>query len=146
MALSAREEIAALRARLEALEAELRLSKAPPPPPPAPAKPPAWAQQSTNVGMLYCGEPSVPQVARGVSWIRTDPKTGYRKFPDGLLRDETGAIVPHPVAGVSAERPIGRPHDAKHTDEIKILDRIVDRFERTQAEQEATKLLDRLAT
>ena len=120
-------------ARLEAEIAALKAQLAPPAPvPERPAKPLAWAPQGdgSNVGVNFQGRPSVVPTGDGQVWIKLDPQTGYRKFPDGLLRDDSGAIVPHPIAGVSTERPIGRLHDAKHTEEIEILDRIVGQSER----------------
>jgi hypothetical protein len=112
---------AALEERIRILEEKLS------PPAPVPerlAKPPSWAQQSTNVGMAYCGEPSTPQTGDGQVWIKVDPKTGYRKFPDGLLRDDSGNVVPHPIAGVVDRRPVGPPRSPAHEEAVKLLDRL----------------------
>src|SRR6516162_2020746 len=114
-------------ARLEAELAELKAKQAPRPPS-TPSKPPAWAQQSTNVGMAYSGPPSVPQRADngGPVGIAVDAKTGHRKFPDGLVRDQFGEVVPHSIANATEIRPVLQSRSPAHEMAVELLDRIVE--------------------
>jgi hypothetical protein len=111
-------------ARLEAELAELK-AKGAPRPSSTPSKPPAWAQQSTHVGMAYCGPPSVPQRAEsgGPVGIAIDAKTGHRKFPDGLVRDQFGEVVPHSsIIKAPEDKPVLPSRSVAHEMAIQILD------------------------
>jgi hypothetical protein len=120
MAKTAKDQIAALEARITALESELHRAKAPPAPA-TPAKPPSWAQQSTNVGMAYCGEPSVPQHgASGTVGITRVAEDRYR-YPDGIIRDGSGRIAP--INPAAEARPAGPNRSAAHEMAVEILER-----------------------
>jgi hypothetical protein len=110
-------------ANLELEIAELKARDTPQTPAPERLpKPPAWAGPQGNFGMAYCGEPSTPQTGDGQVWIKVDPKTGHRRFPDGISRDDSGNVVPHPIAGVAATKPAGPERSPQLQQNIELLD------------------------
>jgi hypothetical protein len=136
MVMNSRQEISLLRAQNARLEAEVNKLKQlveaklspPAPQPQTPPKPPAWAQQSQFTGVAYSGPPSVPQRADngGPVGIAVDAKTGHRKFPDGLVRDQFGEVVPHSIANATEIRPVLQSRSPAHEMAVELLDRIVE--------------------
>jgi hypothetical protein len=122
-------KIEALEAELAELKAEVHARRSPAPPVPyKPEKPPQWAQQDDNCGINYSGPPSVPQridPGSSVVGIKVDPATGYRKFPDGLVRDDLGQVVPHSITGPAPTRAVGPAYSYRHTADVALIDQIL---------------------
>jgi hypothetical protein len=126
MVMTATQELRLLKARNAALEERIKAleAKLAPTVPKPPAPPPAWAEQSTNVGMAYSGEPSVPQrVTSGIANVTVDPVTGHRKMPDGLVRDDLGQVVPHEIGRTIKQKSVGIERTAQHQQAVEILER-----------------------
>jgi hypothetical protein len=87
----------------------------------APA-PPKWAGGGANTGAHYSGPPSVPQVARGETWIRERRPDGSWKDPSGMWRYASGELIPATIL----PRPSGPERDHQHEHSVQILDRIVE--------------------
>jgi hypothetical protein len=119
------EELSLLRVKNAALEERVRRleAKSEPKPPPRVPEIPKWAgSNSQNIGASYGGPPSVSQQgAAGIANIKVE-ESGRWRGPDGLLRDELGQIVPHPIAGMVERRPDGPQRSAAHEMAIQILD------------------------
>jgi hypothetical protein len=125
MALSARKEIAQLKAELAELKAQLAPQI---PVPERTAKLPSWASQTdgTNVGMNHQGPPSVTPSADGVSWVtRRRPNGDWFDPNSGQWRDHaTGAPVPATIE----PRPLAGD-DARLRGNVQLLDTLIARDE-----------------
>jgi hypothetical protein len=130
MPLTATEKISRLEAQVAELRGELKELKTKLPPPPPIAAPPKripGAAPQGDYGMNFPGPPSeIYGNATGTVGVTVDAKTGYRKFPDGLVRDELGQVVPHPIAHSAAARPVLQERDWQHEQAVRILDRIIE--------------------
>jgi hypothetical protein len=110
-------------AHLEAEIAELKAQHTPSAPvPERPAKPPSWAQQSTNVGMAYCGPPSVTPTGDGAVWVREKRSDGSWRDPFGQWRYASGELIPKTVE----PHPAGPERTPAHAEAVQLLDRIVE--------------------
>jgi hypothetical protein len=116
------------QARLEELMQRIEAKLSPPAPQPqALPKPPAWAQQSTNVGMGYCGPPSVSQKgAAGIVGVKPDAQGNWID-PFGQKRDSSGALIPHSIAGMVERGPAGPERSEQHRQKVELLDQLIER-------------------
>jgi hypothetical protein len=119
------EELSLLRVQNARLEERIKVleAKLEPKPPPRVPEAPKWAgSNSQNIGASYGGPPSVSQQgAAGIANIKVE-EGGRWRGPDGLLRDELGQIVPHPIAGMVERRPDGPLRSPQHEQAVRILD------------------------
>jgi hypothetical protein len=113
------DKIAHLKAEIAELRAELKAQHTPQAPAPEkPAKPPSWAQHSTNVGMAYSGPPSVTPTGDGAVWVRDKRPNGSWRDPFGQWRFASGELIPRQVE----PRPIGPERSPAHQQAIDLLD------------------------
>jgi hypothetical protein len=138
MVMTAREQLsllrvqnAALQAKNDALEERIKVLEKRFEPKPAPRvpPPPAWAGSGDpNMTGMNAPAPSVSQQrAAGTAGITVDAKTGHRKFPDGLLRDDSGQVVPHSIARTVERRPVGPERNWQHDQAVRTLDAMIER-------------------
>jgi hypothetical protein len=117
------EEIAALKAGQERIEALLLRRLPPEPKPDIPPKPPAWAQSKPNTGMAYTGPPGPPSGGTNLwgGYRKQVDANGNWRDPSGIWRSAEGEII---TPASLAPRPVGPERTHAHEEGVRFADKV----------------------